>query len=97
MRIVGIRQLKDKLSSYLKSAREDEVALATDRGEAFAEIRPSGYATVPRDVHPGLLELARQRRITPGAPNDPDLYPRMPALLSEGRASRSLDELRGNH
>ncbi len=97
MRIVGIRQLKDKLSSYLKSAREGEVVLVTDRGEAIAELRPLGYSAPLGAMPPGLLELVRQRRITPGAPNDPVLYPKMPALLPEGVVSRLLDELRGNH
>lgn len=97
MRIVGVRQLKDKLSNYLKSAREGEVVLVTDRGEAIAELCPLGNAAPPRNVHPGLLELVRQRRITPGAANDPALYPKMPALLPEGSVSRLLDELRGDH
>ncbi len=97
MRIVGVRQLKDKLSSYLKSVREGEVVLVTDRGEAVAELSPLGYAQPPKDAHPGLLELARQRRATLGAPNDPALYPKVPPLLPDGSASRLLDELRGNH
>ncbi len=94
MRIVGIRQLKDKLSSYVRSVREGDVVLVTDRGEAVAELRPVGYAAPPTDMHPGLAELVRQRRATPGAPNDPELYPKLPALLPEGSTSRLLDELR---
>ena len=97
MRIVGIRQLKDKLSSYLKSAREGEVVLITDRGEAVAELCPLGYGAPPKNVHPGLLELARQRRITLGGPNDPDLYAKLPALMPEGTVLRLLDDLRGDH
>ncbi len=96
MRIVGIRQLKDRLSSYLRSVRDGEVVLVTDRGEAVAELCPLGYAAAPKNMHPGILELARQRRITPGSPNDPDLYPSLPAVLPEGSASRLLDELRGD-
>ena len=96
MKIVGIRQLKDKLSSYIKSVREGEVVLVTDRGEAVAELCPLGYAAPPADMHPGLLELARQRRASLGAPNDPKLYPQLPALLPEGSVSQLLDELRGD-
>jgi prevent-host-death family protein len=96
MRIVGIRQLKDKLSDYIKSVREGEVVLVTDRGEAVAELCPLGYAAPPTDMPPGLLELSRQRRATLGAPNDPVLYPKVPALLPEGTASQLLDELRGD-
>jgi prevent-host-death family protein len=97
MKIVGIRQLKDKLSNYIKSAREGEVVLVTDRGEAVAEICPLGYAAPQRDVPPALLELARQRRAILGAPNDPELYPKVPALLPEESSARLLGELRGDH
>ena len=96
MRIVGIRQLKDKLSGYIKSAREGEVVLVTDRGEAVAELCPLGYTAPRSDIHAGLLELASQRRATLGAPNDPELYPKVPALLPDGTAARLLDELRGD-
>jgi prevent-host-death family protein len=95
MRVVGIRQLKDRLSNYLKSVREGEVLVVTDRGEAVAELCPLGYVGRSKDIHPGLLELARRRRATVGAPNDPDLYPALPPLLPKGSASRLLDELRG--
>jgi prevent-host-death family protein len=95
MRIVGIRRLKDKLSNYLKSVREGEVVLVTDRGQAVAELCPLGYGAAAGDLHPGLLELARQRRATMGAPNVPELYPKLPRLLPEGGAARLLDELRG--
>lgn len=97
MRIVGIRQLKDKLSNYLKTVREGEVVLVTDRGEAVAELCPLGYASAARDTHPGLLELARQRRATLGAPNAPELYPKLPEILPKGSAARLLDDLRGEH
>jgi len=97
MRIVGIRQLKDKLSSYLQSVRDGEVVLVTDRGEAVAELCPLGYGGPPRDTDPGLIELARKGRATLGAPNNPDLYPALPALLRRDAGAELLDELRGDH
>lgn len=39
MKSVGIKVLKDKLSSYLKLVRQGEVVLVTDRDEVIAEIR----------------------------------------------------------
>ena len=95
MKIAGIRQLKDKLSNYIQSVRDGEVVLVTDRGEAVAELCPLGYAAPSGDVPPALLELARQRRAVLGAPNDPELYPKLPALLPGTSSTRLLDELRG--
>ena len=36
---MGIKVLKDKLSSYLKLVRQGEVIMVTDRDEVIAEIR----------------------------------------------------------
>jgi antitoxin (DNA-binding transcriptional repressor) of toxin-antitoxin stability system len=40
MRVVGIKQLKAKLSEYLREVRRGEVFLVTDRDQVVAELRP---------------------------------------------------------
>ena len=40
MEAVGIRELKARLSAYVKRAREGEIIVITDRGTAVAELRP---------------------------------------------------------
>jgi antitoxin (DNA-binding transcriptional repressor) of toxin-antitoxin stability system len=40
MRVVGIRELKSKLSEYLREVRAGEVFLVTDRDRVVAELRP---------------------------------------------------------
>jgi antitoxin (DNA-binding transcriptional repressor) of toxin-antitoxin stability system len=38
---VGVRQLKSRLSEYLRLVRSGEVELVTDRDEVVAELRPA--------------------------------------------------------
>jgi prevent-host-death family protein len=61
MENVGIRELKNKLSAYVRKAEAGDIVLVTDRGRVVAE----------------LLELARRDGLRlPTRPNDPELYRR---------------------
>lgn len=94
MRAVGIRELKARLSAYLRMVRGGEEILITDRGEVVAELRqPGGTASELR--YPALLLHARQGRVRLGEPNRPDVYPAQTQIAPEGTASRLLDEVRG--
>ncbi len=42
MRAVGIRELKDRLSEYVRLAAGGEVVLVTDRDRVVAELAPPG-------------------------------------------------------
>ena len=42
MKAVGIRELKARLSQYIREVRRGEVVLVTDRGEVVAELRQPG-------------------------------------------------------
>ena len=55
---VGVRELKNSLSAYLKRARAGEHILVTDRGQAVARL-------VPPDLPPHLIEMIRQGRLIP--------------------------------
>jgi prevent-host-death family protein len=93
MRAVGVRELKARLSAYLRLVRGGEEVLVTDRGEVVAELCP------PRPrlglPYPALLEAARQGRARLGLPNRADLYDDLGALSSSGSAAGLLDEERG--
>ncbi|MGB6992764.1 MAG: type II toxin-antitoxin system prevent-host-death family antitoxin, partial [Thermoanaerobaculia bacterium] len=39
MRAVGVRELKNRLSEYLRLVRSGEDVLVTDRGRVIAELR----------------------------------------------------------
>ena len=40
MKTVGVRELKNRLSEYLRQVRSGESVLVTDRGEVIAEFSP---------------------------------------------------------
>jgi antitoxin (DNA-binding transcriptional repressor) of toxin-antitoxin stability system len=93
MKAVGIRELKNRLSEYLRLVRSGEEILVTDRGEVVAELRqPSPRVALP---YPALLEVVRQGRARIGLPNRPDLYPALGAVVPPGSAAKLLDEERG--
>jgi antitoxin (DNA-binding transcriptional repressor) of toxin-antitoxin stability system len=94
MKAVGVRELKNRLSEYLRLVRSGEEILVTDRGEVVAELRqPSPRIAIP---HPGLLEVVRQGRARVGLPNHPDLYPALGPVMPPGTVARLLDEERGD-
>ncbi|MEO5509773.1 MAG: hypothetical protein ABIS27_04030, partial [Longimicrobiales bacterium] len=47
MRTVGIKQLKARLSEYVRAARQGEAFLVTDRDTVVAELRPPGATVHP--------------------------------------------------
>lgn len=95
MKSVGLRELKNRLSEYVREVRSGEGVLVTDRGEVVAELIPGGRGNQRQDVASGLVALARKGQPTPGAPNRPQAYPRLPRLLKQHRALELLDEERG--
>ncbi len=57
-RSVGVRELKDSLSRYLRRVRAGETIVVTDRGRAVARL-------VPTEWTPGLVEMARSGELIP--------------------------------
>ena len=59
--VVGARELKTRLGTYLRWVREGRTMLVTDRGEPIAELRP-----LPSDtsVPAKLLKLSGERAVT---------------------------------
>jgi prevent-host-death family protein len=77
METVGIRELKNHLSAYVRKAEAGDVVLVTDRGRVVAELVPPGWERLAPDVRLGLLELVRRDGLhLPTRPNDPELYRR---------------------
>lgn len=62
---VGIRELRDKLSAYIRLVREGETVLVTDRGEVVAELRrpseggPTRYPGLNREIRDGQARAAK--------------------------------------
>ena len=94
MKTVGVREIKNRLSAYLRMVENGERVAVTHRGRVVAEIGPPTHAT-EEDAHAGLLRRARAGSVRLGAPNRPDLYPRPSRLLPSRLVQDLLDEVRG--
>ena len=92
MQTVGIRELKAKLSKYLRYARRGEVVLVTDRGRVVAEIRPPAVPTSGDGGLAGLRTLIDQGLVREGSPTDPSAYRLSPLRTPDGTAQRMIDE-----
>ena len=94
MKTVGIRELKSRLSHYVREVGAGEVFVVTDRGEPVAELRPAG------GVHDASSADDRLRALAPhglrlGTAHDPGVYGASPVRLPDGTAQALLDEDRG--
>ncbi len=98
MQTVGVRDLKNKLSEYLRRVRLGESVLVTDRGEVVAELLPPGQGRGDSSVPAGLQSLVRRGLLTLGDPAGTNVYPALPRRQRGRRRSvvELLDEERGS-
>lgn len=95
MTTVGIRELKSRLSEYLRLVAGGELVLVTDRGRPIAELRPPTYG---QGDYPHLHEAAARGAVRLGAPNRPELYDLSdldPLSIPPDTVLRLIDEIRG--
>jgi len=95
MHAVGIRELKNKLSHYVRLVEAGESVLVTHRGAVVAEMRPPGSVDQPGVVTTRLEQLARKGKAAIGAPHDPGLYGARVRCIEEGSVKALLDAERG--
>jgi antitoxin (DNA-binding transcriptional repressor) of toxin-antitoxin stability system len=93
MYAVGIRELKAKLSEYIRRARNGEVVLVSDRGRVVAELRAP---TVRTDNELALAGLVGRGELIPAAVNDPSVYVPSRVHAKEGAAAEVLDQVRAD-
>jgi prevent-host-death family protein len=96
MKTVGVRELKNRLSEYIRQVRSGEGVLVTDRGEIVAELTSPGQGATDASVPPGLLALAKRGLATLGASGDAKLYPALPRRRRRYKAAQLLDAERGS-
>ncbi len=94
MKTVGLRELKNRLGAYVREVRAGRSVAVTDRGQVVAELHPPGLAPGTR-VPAAIARLSRSGILTPGAPNKPEVYPRLSRLLRSTTARELLDAERG--
>lgn len=96
MRAVGVRELKNRLSEYLRLVRAGEHVLVTDRGEVIAELAPPGEGVGQEEIPPKLREMIRKGLATRANPRGDYRYPTFPRLAPDGTAERLIDQERGD-
>jgi antitoxin (DNA-binding transcriptional repressor) of toxin-antitoxin stability system len=90
MKAVAVRELKNRLSAYLREVARGEVVLVTDRGRVVAELRrPSGDLPATT-LDEALARLHAEGALTPGLPQDRAAYRRTRVRLRDG-TQRLLD------
>ena len=96
MLTVGVRELKARLSHYLRQVQAGRAVRVTRHGEVVAVLgRPE--PSQAGSVRERLLDLERQGRCRTGEASAPALYaPAPPTALPEGwTVQRLLDDARG--
>ncbi len=97
MKTVGVRELKNRLSEYIRQVRSGEGVLVTDRGQVVAELTAPGQGAMDTSIPAGLLALARRNLLAIGAPGNGSLYPALPRSRRRKRtATQLLQEERGD-
>lgn len=96
MKVVGIKQLKARLSEYVRLAKAGETVLVTERDEVVAELRPARRQVPAAEDLEALLEaLAATGEVTRAAQAKGDWTWRSRGLeLPPGTAQAVLDDVR---
>ena len=96
MKSVGVKELKARLSEYLRLVRAGETVLVTDRDEVVAELRPARRQRRGGESLEEILQvLADAGEITrPSLPKGSWTWKTRGLGLPEGTARSLLDEVR---
>ena len=88
MKAVAVRELKNRLSAYLREVASGEVVLVTDRGRVVAELRRPSVEGLRSPAEQALERLVAAGVLTIGLPHDPAAYHRTGVRIA--RASQAL-------
>ena len=78
----GVRDLKNRLTSYLKVAKANGEVIVTERGKAIAVIRPIDAKGIPESLEARLAALSARGEI---AAPERSLLPRVRRARVRGR------------
>lgn len=95
MRAVGVRELKNRLSEYLRAVRAGEAILVTHRGEVVAELHRPGEVSPSAELPVRVAALVREGSLLVGKSNQEARYRRLSRLAPGVDARELLDEERG--
>jgi len=85
-----VRELKNRLSAYLREVAAGETVLVTDRGRVVAELRRPSAEALQSPAEQALGRLVAAGVLTIGLPQDPASYQRTGVHLG-GSSQRLLD------
>ena len=92
IKTVGVKELKNKLSAYLRDVRQGTRVLVADRDTVIAALQEPGDLFAA-SIDPTLAGWIEQGTVSlPAAPKEP--LPVSPIQLPDGAAGRLLDDLR---
>jgi len=97
MRAVGVKELKARLSEYLRAVKAGEVILVTDRDEVVAELRQARPLPPPSEPEDTLTSLAAAGEVTRARQSKGKWRWRAKGLgLPPGTTEGLLEELRAD-
>jgi antitoxin (DNA-binding transcriptional repressor) of toxin-antitoxin stability system len=96
MKVIGIREIKNRLSEYIRLVAAGEEVLITDRGEVVAELKRPDSRTYA-DMPVGLISMVREGRISYSGKNNASLYPTTKRLTLRESSANLLSEERKDH
>lgn len=98
MLTVGIRELKNRLSEYVRAVGKGESVLVTDRGEVVAELSAPGQRPTEAGLPSGLAALVRRGLATPGSGRngEANIYQPLPRPRRRHTAAELLEQERGS-
>lgn len=89
---VGTKELKNRLSEYLRRVQQGETVYVTDRGRIVAELKPVSAAAAPEEE---VLQTLAAEGILTAASGDHEEVPLRRRLRKGKLASRMIIEDRG--
>ena len=95
MKTSSVREIKNRLSEYLRMVENGERVAVTHRGRVVAELGPPAHVT-EEEAYAELRRRARNGTVRLGAPNRPDVYPRPARRLPSAVVQELLDDVRGD-
>jgi antitoxin (DNA-binding transcriptional repressor) of toxin-antitoxin stability system len=98
MKTVGVKQLKARLSEYLRAVKRGEVVVVTERDQVVAELKPPRRdLELPEDAMQALAALAAAGEVTRAAAGKKGWRWTARGLgLPRGTAASVLDDLRAD-
>ena len=95
MKAIGIRELKARLSGFLREVQAGEIILVTDRGRVVAELRAPGRAAPAESAaERALRRLAETGALRVGESHVADAYRSSPVRVRAGTARALLADER---